>query len=167
MGGKTEIRLFVSYARANKNLAGRFLERYKGQVGASRSYHYVFCQDKDILVGEEWHDAIAHALEGCTLGLILISPALLGSQYVTEFELPRFIGNGAKPVIPVMLQPVDLERHDLKGLASHQIFQLESERFRSPKAYGECTGNQRDRFVRALFREVEEKLDKLFGGRCA
>ena len=107
------------------------------------------------------------ALEKCDLGLILISPALLGSKYVSKYELPKFVGNETKPVIPIMLQPVDFDRMDLKGLKEHQIFRLEGEKFKSPKSYGDCTGNQRDRYVQALFRKVEKRLDKLFWGKGA
>ena len=162
MGSKKKIELFVSYARSNKNLAGTFLGGYREQVAASRHYNYIFWQDTDILVGEEWHETIAQSLKRCDLGLLLISPAFLGSKYISENELPKFVGSGTKPLIPVMLQPVDFERQDLKGLKKHQIFRLEGDRFKSPKAYGDCTGNQRNRFVQALFREVEENLDKLF-----
>ena len=162
MGTKQRIELFVSYARSNKNLAKRFLVRYREEVGASKRYDYIFWQDTDILVGEEWHETIGQALKRCDLGVLLISPAFLGSKYIEEKELPRFVGSGTKPLIPIMLQPVVFERHDLKGLKKHHIFRLEGDRFKSPKAYGECTGNQRDRFVQALFREVEERLDKLY-----
>lgn len=162
MEKKKKVELFVSYARSNRNLAGNFLNRYTEQAAASSSYNYRFWRDTDILVGEDWHEAIGRALERCDLGLLLISPAFLGSQYISEHELPKFVGSEAKPLIPVMLQPVDFERHDLKGLKKHQIFRLDGERFKHPKAYGDCAGNQRDRFVRALFRRVEHKLDKLF-----
>ena len=162
MGNKTKVRIFVSYARANKNLAKKFLNGYKEVVAAAKNYEYEFWQDEDLLVGEEWHKAILEALEKCDMGLILISPALLGSRYISEHELPKFVKNAAKPFIPIMLQPVDFERMDLKGLNKYQIFRLEGEKFRSPKSYGDCTGNQRDRYVHSLFRKVEKRLDKLF-----
>lgn len=57
MGVKKKVGLFVSYARSNKNLAGNFLHRYGEQAAASSRYDYSFWQDKDILVGEEWHAA--------------------------------------------------------------------------------------------------------------
>ncbi|MDZ7695869.1 MAG: toll/interleukin-1 receptor domain-containing protein [Deltaproteobacteria bacterium] len=163
MGRKEKIRLFVSYARANKNLADKFMKRYKEQVEASKNYEYVFWWDENILVGEAWHAGIAQALQKCNLGLILISPALLGSRYISEHELPNFVGNAPKPLIPVMLQSVDFERMDLKGLKKYQIFRLEGEKFKAPKSYGDCTGNQRDRFVQMLFGNVEKRLDALFG----
>jgi hypothetical protein len=158
---KKDVKLFVSYARANKMLAANLLTRFRQQVGASKRYRYMFWRDGHILVGEEWHQAIQRALDDCRLGLLLVSPAFLGSQYIAEHELPRFVGAGGKPVVPVMLQPVDLERHDLKGLRSKQLFRLDRPRFSRPKAYADCTGAQRDQFAQELFRQVEDRLDQL------
>lgn len=154
------VRFFVSYARANKALALRFLGKFEEQAAPSRHYAYGFWRDGRILVGEDWHLEIQRALNDSHFGLLLISPAFLGSQYIDRHELPAFLGRGARPVIPVMLQPVDLERHDLRGLREKQIFRLDGERFKEPKAYGECSGNQRERFAAALFRQVEQRLDK-------
>ncbi len=162
MGRKKRITLFVSYARANKVLAGNFLKRFKEQVAPSKTYAYHFWRDSKIPVGTDWHVEIEKALADCDLGLLLVSPAFLGSRYISEFELPEFTGNNRKPVIPVMLQAVDFKRHDLKGLQEQQIFRLDGERFKSPKAFGDCIGNQRDRFVQQLFCAVEDRLDRLF-----
>lgn len=165
MPSRVKVELFVSYARSNKDLAGRFLEKYKEQVQASRNYDYFFWQDEKILVGEEWHEAIVRALERCNLGLFLISPAFLGSRYISEHEMPRLIGSDTQLLIPIMLQSVHFERMDLKGLNKYQIFRLEGARFKEPKSYGDCIGNQRDRFVQTLFVNVEQRLDELFRGK--
>ena len=158
---KKKITVFVSYARANRDLATRFLKNFKEQASPSRQYQYVFWRDNDILVGEKWHEEIQVALAQCDVGLVLISPAFLGSQYIQDHELPKFLKSGGKPVIPVLLQPIDLDRHDLKGLQRTQIFRLDRPRFASPKAYGECSGAQRDQFALELFRQVEARLDKV------
>lgn len=161
MSSKKRVTLFVSYARANKDLAARFLRRFREQTAASRRYRYSFWSDNRILAGERWHQEIQKAARECDLGLLLISPAFLGSHYIDEHELPRFVGSEARPLLPIMLQPVDFERHDLKGLEAAQIFRLDGPRLRSPKAFGECTGPQRDRFALELFRQVESRLDRL------
>lgn len=159
---RKKIKVFVSYARTNKGLATGFLKRFREQVAPAKKYKYIFWQDTQILVGESWHDEIQEALKECDIGLLLVSPAFLGSAYIKKHELSKFVGDDARPLIPVMLQPVDFDRMDLKGLQHDQIFRLEDERFRSPKAYDDCTGNQRDRFAQKLFRQVELRLDKLF-----
>lgn len=158
---KKNITIFVSYARANRDLATRFLRKFREQAAPSKQYHYTFWRDNDILVGEKWHEEIQVALAQCEVGLVLISPAFLGSQYIQDHELPKFLKSGGKSVIPVLLQPIDLDRHDLKGLQRTQIFRLDRPRFASPKAYGECSGAQRDQFALELFRQVEARLDKM------
>jgi len=158
---KKKITVFVSYSRANRDLATRFLRKFKEQASPSKRYHYVFWRDQDILVGEKWHEAIQKALAQCDVGLFMISPAFLGSQYIQDHELPKLLKSTGKSVIPVLLQPIDVDRHDLKGLQRTQIFRLDRPRFASPKAYGECSGNQRDQFALELFRQVEGRLDKV------
>ena len=161
---KRKVTLFVSYARANRVLASKFLDRFRDSVGPARNYSYSFWRDGDILVGEGWHEEIQQAIEKSDLGLLLISPAFLASQYIAENELPKFVGlRSKKPVIPVMLQPVDLDLHDLKGLKHRQIFRLDRSRFHNPKSFAECTGQQRDDFALGLFRQVESKLARLYG----
>jgi hypothetical protein len=160
------VTLFVSYARANNLLAVKFLDRLRQQLEASKKYRYNFWRDSEILVGEPWHDEIQKAIEESELGVLLISPAFLGSQYIGRHELPRFVGKRrkgqkAKPVIPVMLQPVDLDHQDLKGLREAQIFRLENPRTGQHKAYGECGGANRDRFAQLLFKQIEKRLDLL------
>ncbi len=101
---------------------------------------------------------IKKALDKCDLGLLLISASFLGSTYITSVEL-KFLG--AKPVIPVLLWPVDFDRHDLKGLQEKQIFRYNKPGFLRPKAYGQCTTKQRVEFMLELFQQVEKRLDKL------
>lgn len=156
---KKKITVFVSYARANRDLATRFLKAFQEQTRPSRRYQYDFWQDQNILVGEKWHEEIQHAVKQCDVGLVLVSPAFLGSQYIQAQELPGLLKDKHRLIIPVLLQPIDLDRHDLKGLQRSQIFRLDRVRFAAPKAYGECSSRQRDQFALELFRQVETRLD--------
>ena len=158
---KKNVTVFVSYARANRDLATRFLKKFKEQAAPSKQYHYTFWRDNDILVGEKWHEEIQYALGECDVGLVLLSPAFLGSQYIQNNELPNFVKSGRKSLIPVMLQPIDLERPDLKSLQQTHIVRPDRPRFASPKAYGECSGAHRDQFALEVFRQVEARLDKV------
>jgi hypothetical protein len=158
---KKRISFFISYARANKELANRFLVKFQEQLTPSKNFEYKFWKDNEIKVGEKWHEEINRAIDNCRLGLFLVSPAFLGSQFIKKHELPKFIKSKSKAIIPIMLQPIDFERHDLKGLEKLQIFRLEGKHFQSPKAYGDCIGNQRERFVQELFKQVEDRMEKI------
>lgn len=159
---KKNVRLFVSYARANSSLAENLLKRLQEQTAPAKFYRYSYWDDTDILVGENWHREIQKAIAGSDLGLLLISPAFLASQYIDEHELTKFIGKRAKPVLPIVLQRVNLERHDLKGLQETQLFGLKGTKVQPFKAFGDCTPLQRTRFAESLFDRIERRLDKLF-----
>jgi hypothetical protein len=154
---RKKVTFFVSYAHSNKALAGSFLQKLSEMLAPSKKYNYVLWQDTGLEVGEEWEKQILEARDNCDFGLLLVSPAFLGSNFITKKELPIFV-SGEKASIPVMLQPVDFSKHDLKGLEKKHIFRLDYEGFKEPRAYGECKKGRRDTFVLELFRTIENKL---------
>jgi hypothetical protein len=157
---RTPIAVFVSYARADHCTVDTFLQRLIEQWLPSRRYAYTLWRDTgSVLVGERWHDEIQQALADCQIGLLLVSPAFLASQYIAQNELPRFLGAGATPIIPVMFKAIDLQRHDTRGLEQHQFFRLDN-----AKAFADCTSDVlRRRFVERLFDQIERRLDRLYG----
>lgn len=159
---RTPITSFVSFAHKNFQRADEFLKRLSEQLAPSKHYEYAWWRDTAIPVGELWEQEIQRAIAECDLGLLLVSPAFLGSKYITCKELPRFVGTDAKAVIPVMLEGVNFARHDLKGLQDLQIFGLAGRD--KPRVYSECRGDcSRRDFVERLFLEIESRLDILFG----
>lgn len=158
---RAAVRFFNSYAHADQSLADDLVLRLQEQMTPSAAYEYTLWRDTTILVGERWRDEIIQAVEGCDVGLLLVSPAFLGSGFIDREELPRLIGQAGKPIFPVMLRPVSLERHDLKGLTEYQIYRLDRQ-----KSYSECSGDLvRSRFVEALFLDIEHRLDRIFSSR--
>lgn len=154
---KTPIHFFISYAHDDQRFADDLVRRLRQQMTPSRAYEYTLWRDTAILVGERWYDEIIQAIEGCDVGLLLVSPAFLGSTFIDREELPRFIGRAAKPIVPVMLRSVNFERHDLKGLSDYQIYRLDRQ-----WSYGERRDDRvRSRFAEALFLEIENRLDRI------
>lgn len=155
---KTKVNFFVSYAHRNKDLATKFINHFVEYSEPSKNYDYRLWRDTTkILVGEDWDYEIKNALKKCDIGLLLISASFLGSEYIKQVELKSL---KSKPIIPVLLWPIDFERYDLKGLNKKQIFKLDKPRFKAPKPYGECNIKQRNQFMLELFGQVEERLDK-------
>jgi hypothetical protein len=159
------VTLFVSYAHENKPLVGDFISRLEEQMKPSKAYDYRLWRDTGLLLGEDWDREIKAALQESQFGLLLISPAFLNSDFIKQVELPHFLTIEKTPVLPVMLEPVDIERHDLRGLEQKQIFQWVSTNAKAGRAYADCKGVDRRRFVEALFRQIEQRLDKLSGNR--
>lgn len=158
---RIKILFFISYAHRDDEYAMVFIEEFKEMSAPSRKYEYEFWQDTEILPGEQWEAEIRQALNECEMGLLLISPAFLGSKFIGEKELPKFIGESGKPVIPVMLKMVNLKRHNLKGLDKNQIFRLKVDGVKEPKSFAQCSKDQKTDYVFELFDRVEKRLDKI------
>ena len=155
---RTKVKVFISYAHANKDLVSRFVKKFDEYTRPSLKYRYQIWWDKRLLVGEVWMKEIIKALEECDLGILMISASFLGSRFIEAVELDFL---RAKPVIPVMLWPIDFKRHNMKGIREKQIFRLDKSGLIRPKSFGECTKKQREEFMLALFQQVEDRLDKL------
>lgn len=154
---RTPVRFFVSYAHDDQPFADDLVLRLQQQLTPSLAYEHKLWRDTAILVGERWNDEIIQAIEACDVGLLLVSPAFLGSGFIGREELPRLIGQTRKPIVPVMLRPVSFERHDLKGLSDYQIYRLDRQ-----WSYSACLVDRvRSRFVEALFLEIEHRLDRI------
>ena len=153
-------RIFVSYSHLNEKLAQRFIDSFKAQIDAALHYEYSLWHDGQIVAGEDWMEEIQTAIENCHLGLLLISPRFLGSPFIKKYELSQFTGPEGKPVIPVILQPVDFRRQNSLGLERKQCFVLQHKGRK--RCFAECpTENLRDSFAMKLFAAVEDRLDKL------
>lgn len=159
MGTRTKINFFVSYAHADDAYADPFLELLSSMLKPSKTYDFSLWRDTNILPGEDWHGEINKALEQCKMGLLLVSPHFLGSEFITEKELPRFVGDEAKSVIPVMLRKVNLKRHDLKGLSVSQIYRFKAgpNNYRS---FAQCGSEQKEDFVYDLHEKIEQRLER-------
>lgn len=155
---KKKIKFFVSYAHKNKDLANDFLDKLTDVLKPSRSYEYSLWKDTSIVVGSNWKSQILEARDRCDLGLLLISPAFLSSTFICESELPHFVGSSKARAFPVMLWPIDLERHELRGLELLQIFRYQGPKSREPRAYGDCKPRAREAFALDAFRAIETGL---------
>ncbi|MCX6848864.1 MAG: TIR domain-containing protein, partial [Verrucomicrobia bacterium] len=157
-GKKRVVRFFISYAHENKVLADALVKALRSQFAPSKSYELELWIDRDIMVGEKWHDRILRAIDDCHFGLFMVSPDFLGSRYIGENEIPPFISAAScKPVIPVGLVPVNFGRDELKGLHENQIFFLNGRTFDQMRQPADKT-----KFARHLRDEMEKRLDAHF-----
>lgn len=158
--GKRLVRFFVSYAHEDKTLVESLMKALRTLFGASKGYELEFWTDHAIMVGEQWNGRILRAIADSDFGLFMVSPAFLGSRYIGENEIPPFVeGKDCKPVIPVGLATISLDRHELKGLQEKQIF------FKGQRTYDHMhrTVDKSD-FAHLLFLEIEKRLDAWFAG---
>lgn len=121
MRKKKRIRLFISYAHKNKRLVEDFKDRFDDHLKASVNFDYQVWQDIEIKPGQLWENEILDALQQCDLGILLVSPAFLVSNYILDKEIFCLMDLG-KSIIPVALYPIDFKHYDLYGLEKRQFY---------------------------------------------
>src|SRR5215470_7799138 len=150
--GKPLVRMFLSYAKRDAAVAGRFWESLADATKIDRVYQFELWRfDEAILVGEDWDAQIRAALAVSELGLLAVSNAFLRSAYITDVELPALVGVAGKRAIPVSVrQP---SRHaDLHGLAGKQIYGHQ-------RPFAQVRGDaERDRWVNGLVDQLHRVL---------
>lgn len=114
--------------------------------------------DRLIVAGDRWQSEIAGALQHADFGLLCVSHALLASRYVTDVELPALMASN-RPIIPVALEPLNLEQLDLKGLQPLQIYHFRPPRNVRGMSFAECGGVNARRFCDELVTQIVQRLD--------
>lgn len=150
---------FVSYARADARLVDRFLALMRPRLATLRELDVDAWTDRRIPAGSPWREEIAAAIDASDVGLLCVSYAFLASEYVTQVELPALLER--KTVVPVAVEPVDVARADLHGLADLQIFRHRPNGSPAARAFSECGGANAGAFCTAL---VDEIASRLLGG---
>jgi tetratricopeptide (TPR) repeat protein len=158
---KRLVRYFLSYAHDDAKLPDKLLAELDKQLRACKDFTFQRWQDTHILPGEKWHEEIQKAAKECDFGLLLVSPAFLGSKYITEHELPLFV-SGEKPCVPVGLCRIDFVNHDTKGLSESQIYLHAPPNGKARKYFADCTGKHTADFALGLFTQIKARLTKLF-----
>ncbi len=151
----TTMRAFVSFAGGDRWLAATLLALLRVHLAAARRTRVEAWDFRDLLLGERWHERIQAEIAAARFGILLVSPRFLTRRYILEDELPHFVGARAKPMMPVGLAPIDLERHDLKGLVEHQIFRYKG------RFFSDLRGPAREAFALALFQQIDERVRSL------
>ena len=148
---KPRVDIFFSYAHGDSAIKESFFDKIRARLKTSKSFRFSFSSDRDILIGEKWHDEIQEMIKRCDFGLLLLSTSFLGSDYIEEYELPKLLDK----CLPVALDILDLERQNLKGLNEKQIFF-----FNGSKSFTEVRENNRTRFINELAVQIENRVKK-------
>lgn len=163
--GKRAVRYFISYAHLDAPLKDALLNCLTPFLHAAGGYRFEPWQDRDILVGKDWHAEIQAAIAQCDFGLLLVSPQFLASPYITREELKHFIAPdpfapaAGKLAVPVALRTLRFDgTMDMKGLEQRQVFHDGH-----GKAFQErSTSKTRHDFASALFGAIVRLLDAHF-----
>lgn len=152
--GKPLVRMFLSFARRDTDVAGRMWELLAEATAVDRIYGFELWRfDEALLVGESWDARIRAALADNELGVLAVSNASLGSKYVTEVELPAFLNVVGKRIVPVLLRKPN-KHADWRGLDGKQIYGRD-------RPFAELrTRAARDTWVNGLVDQLHRVLDR-------
>ena len=174
--GKRIVRFFVSYAHGEgdqneSKLADDLIKFLRQHFAISKNYELELWTDRKIPLGTDWFDSIQQAISECDFGLLLVSPAFLGSEFIVTHELAHFVASESdssrKPVLPVGLIEFAFSQ-DVKGLQKEQIYL--GPNFSSTQAkpvfYDSIRGNpKKNKYALDLFQRIEERLDAWFAAQ--
>jgi hypothetical protein len=147
-------RLFLSWAHADRAAKEALVGLLMPNLRILRDVEVSWWQDSDLNIGQDWRREILGRIEECDYGVLLLSPAFLASEFITEHELPAFVGAPAvKGALPVALKPVPLDgTRTWHGIDRHQLFTLDG------KAFTQTAGAQRERFASELASAILRRI---------
>jgi hypothetical protein len=73
--------------------------------------------DKEIKIGDNWHETIRQQLKNANAVVLLVSPAFLVSDYIVNNELPVLLKNAAErgiSILPIIISPCLYEQTKFK-----------------------------------------------------
>jgi len=113
--------VFVCYARADNEAneaKNRWLDRFLQFLRPLvRQENLTVWSDKEIKIGDHWHERIQDQLENVKAVVLLVSPAFLASDYIANNELPALLKRAADQgvkIMPIIISPCLFKRTKFK-----------------------------------------------------
>ena len=125
--------------------------------------------DKEIKIGDNWHETIQEQLKNAKAVVLLVSPAFLASDYIANNELPILLKNAAErgvSILPIILSPCLYEYTKFKypdPKTGPNDFTLASIQAANPptKTLVEMEIGEQNRVFKAVANRLVELLDEL------
>ncbi len=159
-----DIKLFISWAHADSELASSFLQLLEPRLNIVRNHNFTLWEFSLIPIGEEWEQEILKQWNKANYIIQLVSPHFLNSEFIRKHEIPEIGDATRKKSLPVMLDDVPLD----KSMNLHQIDERQIYRgsFNHPHSYISCTTEyERRQFVNGFVEKLLERVDRKTGYR--
>jgi WD40 repeat protein len=159
--GRVPVRVFLSWASANKRVVEELCELLNAATAVDRIYEFAQWRcDEQLLAGDDWDSRIRAAMAEADIGILALSNEFLRSEYIADVELPEFTGGKAvdgKRAVPVLLNSI-AEHADLRGLDERQIF-ASTDSHNKRLAFSAARSKKRE-WANALAGELHRILDR-------
>lgn len=118
-----KIKIFISYSSADRNLREIMYQRLSIYLKSTKNRFDPIWTDKEIPLGGNWDGVIQEALETSDIGILLVSPMFLGSDYSMGEELEVMLKKKQEEgylIFPILLRECNF--HNNGTLNSIQFF---------------------------------------------
>jgi len=110
--------VFISYAHADDQ---KWLDGLLAKLQPDTDRHGVrVWTDREIAPGDDWHLGIQNALDRAQVGVMLVSPKFLASDYITSDELPKMLRAAESEGLKIFWVPVIRTDSKTNPIASFQ-----------------------------------------------
>ncbi len=118
-------KVFISYAHNDEKHRKYLVEHL--QVLENQQLIDIW-DDRSIGAGQNWYDEINRELQSCKVAVFLVSPAFLGSKFITNVEVPKLLERHQQQgmhVLPLLIR--DCSWEEVSWLKAMQIRPAEAE----------------------------------------
>ena len=162
------INIFVSYCSKDRKLRQLFVERLKVHLATAQNKYSTWV-DVEISIGGSWSGEIEEALNKSEVGILLISPDFLASDFINREELPNMLQRREENgylVVPVLLS--DCPFWNNKALGAMQFFKTYKSEYgvtdmleeNELMPFDELVEMGQKRLVNAYIAKLAEQIDK-------
>ena len=116
-------KIFVSYSSNDRNLREIFKQRLSIYLKSTKNKFDDIWTDTEIPLGGDWNVVILDALKTSDIGILLVSPMFLGSDYSMGEELETMLKKKREEgylIFPILLRDCNFHNYDI--LSSSQFF---------------------------------------------
>jgi len=113
----TESTIFISYSRKDTRWLNHLTQMLSPAV---RNKTVCIWYDAKIKPGQDWRREIDHALESAKIGLLLVTPSFLDSEFISQQELPYLLGAAVTKGVEILWIPVEPCMHEQTELNAIQ-----------------------------------------------
>ena len=106
---KTPVPIFISYSHKDEDFKDTLIEHLSP---LRRNAVIAPWQDRDIVAGEDWNEAIFEHLRNAKVVLLLVSSSFINSDFCIDKELTATMERHAKGeciVVPIIIRPCDFQ----------------------------------------------------------
>ncbi|WP_338766135.1 COR domain-containing protein [Bernardetia sp. ABR2-2B] len=123
MNEKKPLKIFISYCSYDRGLRQTMENRLKVYLQGAKNDYETIWSDIELKVGDDWNEKIQKALNESTIGILLVSPDFLASEYCTGEELTIMLDkqkNEKYLIVPILLRDCSFTNNET--LKKMQLF---------------------------------------------